>query len=340
MFPVDQGFYMPAEWHPKGRTFMEFPVREIVWSNISEARVAYATVANAISEFEPVTMIVKSEKIDKARALCNSSVQLLELEHDDSWMRDNGPTFVINDKHEIAGVSWQFNAWGEKYTPYANDNLLANRLLEHLNIPAFNVDIILEGGAIHVDGQGTLITTKECVLNNNRNKNITCEKLEEYFYRYLNIKKVIWLNKGLYGDETDGHVDNVACFVAPGHVVIQAPSDKNDPNYPNFVENLAILKETTDCNDKPLEITIIPQPPQILYQGVPLTLSYINYYLVNGGLILPTFGGVATDTDNNAKSILQELFPERKIIPVNSLEIIKGGGNIHCITQQMPNPIL
>jgi agmatine deiminase len=330
-------FYMPAEWHKKQRTFIEFPVREDVWPDINQARISYANIANIISEFEPVTIISKADIAHIARDLCNPNVEILALPHDDSWVRDNGPTFVINKNHEIAGVSWNFNAWGEKYTPYNQDNTLANRLLDHLGIKAIHANVTLEGGAIHVDGQGTLITTKECILNPNRNKNITQAEFEDIFNKYLGVKKVIWLESGLYGDETDGHVDNVACFVAPEHVVIQGTSDKDDPNYNRFMENLAILKNATDVNNKKLTITVIEQPPARFFNGERLTLSYINYYLVNGGVIVPVFGAEASESDDKAINILKDLFPNRKVVAADGSEIIKGGGNIHCITQQMPS---
>ena len=337
--PRDYGFYMPAEWHPKQRTFMEWPQRIQAWPDgLDAAKQAYAMVANKISEFEPLTMLVTQDAEHEIRKMCSSGITTIVMEHDDSWMRDNGPTFVINDHHEIAGISWQFNAWGEKYIPYNNDNNVANALLDNLKTRTFNADIILEGGAIHVDGQGTLITTKECVLNKNRNKNITTGQLENIFAEYLGIKKVIWLEYGLYGDETDGHVDNVACFTRPGQIIIQGTADKSDPNYSRYISNVNTLRNSTDANGNKIEILTLEQPPLRMYKNERLTLSYINYYLVNGGLILPVFGGDATQSDNNAIGILQDLFPNRVIVPVDGQEIIKGGGNIHCITQQMPKP--
>ncbi len=337
-YPTEAGFYMPAEWHKKQRTFMEWPVRKTAWKNLfPEAQKAYANVANKISEFEPLSMIVSKELENKARKLCSSTIDIISLEHDDSWMRDNGPTFVINDKKEIAGISWQFNAWGNKYIPYENDAKVATNLLNLLNIKNFKSNIILEGGSIHVDGLGTLITTEECLLNPNRNPSLSKTEIEDVLMKYLGIKKIIWLKKGLFGDETDGHIDNVATFVKPHVIAIQSCNDINDPNYSIYKENLNILENATDALGKKFEIISIPQPPITYYNNERLTLSYINYYLVNGGVILPVFGDSAQKTDKIAVGILQELYPNRNIIQVDGSFIIRGGGNIHCITQQMPH---
>lgn len=338
VFPVEGNFYMPAEWHPKQRTFMEWPVRADAWQELlAEAKKAYANVALAIAEFEPVTMIAGSQWIAEARHLCGKQIELIGIEHDDSWMRDNGPTFVINNKNEIAGISWHFNAWGEKYLPYINDAKVASTLLATLNIREFKANFILEGGSIHVDGEGTLLTTEECLLNQNRNPQLSRAEIEEALKNYLGVKKIIWLKKGLFGDETDGHVDNVATFVRPGVVIMQSCSDRDNQNYANYRENLAILQNVTDAKGRKLDIMTIPQPPIAYYNKERLTLSYINYYPVNGGIILPVFGGTARDADSNAAAILQEAYPDRKIVKVDGSTIIRGGGNIHCITQQMPS---
>ncbi len=338
VFPVKENFYMPAEWHLKQRTFMEWPIQHYVWQELlSKAKQAYVNVARAIAEFEPVTIVVNAKHETEARKLCGSQIDLICIEHDDSWMRDNGPTFVINN-HEIAGISWRFNCWGDKkHLPYDNDAKVASTLLKALAIREFKADIVLEGGSIHVDGQGTLLTTEECLLNPNRNPHLFRSQIEEVLNHYLGIKKIIWLKKGLFGDETDGHIDNVATFIKPGLVVMQSCADKADPNHAIYQENLAILKNATDAKGNKIEIVTIPQPPICYYNNARLTLSYINYYPVNGGIILPVFGGTARDSDHNAAAILQELYPDRKIVPVDGSIIIRGGGNIHCITQQMPS---
>jgi len=327
---------MPAEWQIKQRTFIEWPVREMIWgNNMHQAQLAYANVANKISEFEPVTLIVNARSAALARKMCSNRIEFMLIKHDDSWFRDNGPTFVVNN-HDLAGICWKFNAWGEKYTPFDQDKIVAQQLLDQLKIKKYQAHIVLEGGSIHVDGQGTLLTTRECLLNPNRNPNITSQEIEDTLKNYLGIKQIIWLNKGLWGDETDGHIDNVACFTDVGKIVMQSCYTENDPNYLIFKENQNILKNSLDARGKKLEIVEIEQPPPRYLHNKRLTLSYINYYLVNDGVILPVFGTEATKYDKNAESILAEIYPKRKIVPLDGSIIIQGGGNFHCITQQMP----
>lgn len=335
--PKSLNYKMPAEWHKKQRTFMEWPERNEIWiSGMEEAYVAYSNVANKISEFEPVSMIVSPDYITIAKKMLSSDVSIIEMHHDDSWMRDNGPTFIINDKNELAGIKWNFNAWGNKYKGYEKDNKVAEELLEILNIKMFKPDIIMEGGSFHTDGEGTLITNEECLLNRNRNPSLTKENIENYLKDYLGVEKIIWLKKGLYGDETDGHIDNFAAFVHPSEVIIQSCSDKDDPNHEIYIENLNILRDALDAKGRKFTIHEIEQPEKLIFKRRRLTLSYINYYLVNKGVILPVFGNISKKNDINAQNILQEIYPDRKIITIDGIPIVKGGGNVHCITQQMP----
>lgn len=337
MIPRELGFRMPAEWENRARTFMEWPVREELWPDgFEDARRGYSKVAKAIAEFEEVVMITRPDLINNAKEMCGEKIKVVPIEQDDSWMRDNGPTFIVNNNNEIAGINWEFNSWGEKYIPYDKDNEVAKKVLELFKVPKYNAPLILEGGSIHVDGQGTLLTTKQCLLNKNRNPNLSQSEIEDILKKYLSIDKFIWLKHGLYGDETDGHVDNVACFGKPGVIVIQVCNDKNDPNYDITLENLKILENTTDAKGRKLEIIKIEQPPVRYLNGQRLTLSYLNYYPVNGGIIVPTFGQDAKDTDKKAIETLQKIYPDRKIVPIDGMPIIKGGGNVHCITQQMP----
>lgn len=331
-------YTMPPEWNSHACTFLEWPAREEIWQDyFVESCKAYADVAKAIAKFESVVMIVNKDTKFQAAHYCGSDIKLLEIPHDDSWMRDNGPTFVMNKKGELAGINWKFNAWGEKYYPFENDNKVTSHLLNELNIPCFDAPIILEGGSIHVDGEGTLLTTEECLLNPNRNPHLSKEAIEYILMDYLNVEKIIWLKKGLFEDETDGHVDNMACFAKPGTILIQTCSDPNDPNYEISKENIDILKNSTDAKGRPFEIVEIEQPP-IMYEGSRrLSLSYINFYFTNGGIIVPTFGGICEEADENALNILQNVFPDREIVAINGLPIVRGGGNIHCITQQMPS---
>lgn len=330
-------FWMPPEWHEKQRTFMEWPARRAIWDiGIDQAKKAYANVANAISEFEPLTMIINKGEEREAEKLLSSQVDLIEIPHDDSWFRDNGPTFIFHEK-KLSAVYWKFNAWGEKFLPYDKDAGVASKLLDHLNVKGDKADIVMEGGSFHVDGCGTLLTTKECLLNPNRNKNLSQSQIESELSRFLGVENFIWLNRGVFGDEdTDGHVDNMACFVNESMIVIQSSYDSNDDNYPRFNENLGILRRVNSHLSKKYEIVEIEQPPARFIGEKRLALSYINYYPVNGGIILPVFGDEAKKYDRNAEAKLREYYPGRKIVPIDGSAIITGGGNIHCITQQMP----
>jgi agmatine deiminase len=334
----DNHFFMPAEWEIHERTLIEWPVKEsLVWTdNYTEVCKGYAEVVNKISEQEAVTLIVNEKEAADAEKMCGSSAEILKLPHNDAWCRDNGPTFLWNKEKKLCGVNWKFNAWGEKYIPYDLDNEVAPKVLNHLNVPVINAPIVLEGGSIHVDGEGTLLTTEQCLLNKNRNSHLTRAQIEDTVKEYLQVEQIIWLKRGLYGDETDGHIDNIACFAKPGTVLLQTCYDKNDPNYEITLENLDILKNATDAKGRKLEIIEIPQPPIRYYNEIRLTLSYLNFYFVNGGIILPVFGEDAAAADKQAEEILQRVFPERKIIKVDGMPLIKEGGNVHCITQQMP----
>ncbi|QHQ61699.1 agmatine deiminase [Anaerocolumna sedimenticola] len=335
---VENNFFMPAEWEKHERTLIEWPVKEsLVWTdNYEEVCKGYAAVVKAISGFEKVTILVNQNDGEEVRELCKTYAEILEIPHDDAWCRDNGPTFIINKENELKGINWKFNAWGEKYKPYDLDDKVAGEVLNHYKVPVLNVPIVLEGGSIHVDGEGTLLTTRQCLLNPNRNPNLSQKEIEQKVKSALNVEKVIWLNQGLFGDETDGHVDNIACFAKPGTVLIQTCKDKNDPNYEITMENLDILKNETDAKGRKLDIMEIPQPPVRYYKDIRLTLSYLNFYLVNNGIILPVFGDDAKETDQLTYDILKKVFPDRKIVKVDGMPLIKEGGNVHCITQQMP----
>ncbi|MDR3597326.1 agmatine deiminase family protein [Clostridium sp.] len=339
MYPKDLNYKMPAEWTTHERTFISWPVRESMCfpENHESVCLGYAEYINAISEFEPVTVIVNPKDLNHVQKLFQASnIEFLPIDHSDAWLRDNGPTFIKDEKDNLAGVNWHFNAWGGKYAPWDLDDKVAPKILQHFNIKKFDAPFILEGGSIHIDGEGTLITTEECLLNPNRNPNLTKEQLEDYLKQYLNIEKVIWLKNGLDGDETDGHVDNIACFAAPGKIIIQTCDDADDENYRITLENLEILKNSTDARGRNFEIIPIGQPPRAEYEGQRLTLSYLNFYFVNGGIILPIFGGTAEESDKMAKKVLSETFPNRKVRTVDGMTVIKEGGNVHCTTQQMP----
>ena len=334
----DTGFNMPAEWAEHERTLISWPVRSsLVWpDNSNEVAGGYAQVARAIAEFEPVTVLVGADTAEEAQHLCGNGVEFLTVPHNDAWCRDNGPTFLVSEDGRRSAVRWQFNAWGGKYADFDLDNRVAETVLNHFGVPFYASPLILEGGSIHTDGDGTLLTTRECLLNKNRNPALSPALIESELKSALGVSKIIWLNRGLFGDETDGHVDNAACFTRPGVILMQTCRDPSDPNFEITQENLEILKNETDARGRALRIIEVPQPPARFYRDARLTLSYLNFYLVNGGVILPVFGGDASETDAAAAAILRDAFPGRRVRTVDGMPLVKEGGNVHCVTQQMP----
>ena len=340
MNPKDLNYSMPPEWAEHTRTFISWPVQSSMvypdsYESVSQG---YAQIALAIAEFEPVAIVVNPDDIDRVKVLVDApNIELIPIPHNDAWFRDNGPTFVVNGAGEVAGVNWRFNAWGGKYAPWDLDDQVAPQILTRYGVRQFDAPLVMEGGSLHVDGEGTLITTEECLLNPNRNPELTREQIEEQLMTFLNVSKVIWLKNGLSGDETDGHVDNIACFAAPGKVIMQVCDDPEDDNYAITQENLRILSKATDAQGRKLEVIPIQQPPYASYEDNRLTLSYLNFYFVNDGIVLPVFGGAAEETDRLAEKVLGETFPDRRIRKVDGMAIIREGGNVHCTTQQMPS---
>ena len=342
MYPINLNYKMPAEWVKHTRTYISWPVQASMCypEDFDAVCLGYVEIIEAIAEFEPVTVVVNPVDADESETLArlfrNDRIEGLAIEHNDAWLRDNGPTFLVNDVGEVAGVNWHFNAWGGKYAPWDLDDQVAPQLLNHVGLKRFDAPLVMEGGSLHVDGEGTLLTTEECLLNPNRNPELTREQIEAELKKFLNIRKVVWLKNGLDGDETDGHVDNIACFAAPGKILIQVCDDPEDANYAITQENLKILGGVTDAQGRKFEIIPIQQPPKLVDKDARLTLSYLNLYFVNGGIILPVFGGKAGETDRLAEQVLGKLFPERRIRTVNGMAVIREGGNVHCTTQQMP----
>jgi len=340
---------MPAEWYPRTATLMAWPVRAEAWlDGLDQARDGFTEVAAAIAEFEPLVMVARGQAdasgyvaAADARRRLGKNVEIWELPQDDSWIRDNGPTFLVDARGRRAGVNWRFNAWGRKYDPFDADDALAARILDRLGLRRFDAPLVLEGGSIHVDGQGTLLTTAQCLLAANRNPGLSREQIESLLRDYLGVDSLVWLEQGLFGDETDGHVDNVACFVEPGLVALQVAGNTDSANYAAMERNAAILAAATDAAGRPLQVVRIPEPPVRSCRGETLALSYINYYPVSGGLVVPVFGRDGSAdlrrADDRALGILADLYPDRKIRTIDGMKIIKGGGNVHCITQQIPS---
>lgn len=332
--PGKSGFRLPPEWSRHDRCWMAWPCRKALWDDgLNAAADAYAAVARAIARFEPVTMVAPPDRAADARTLCGPDVTVEVQPLDDSWMRDIGPTFLCNGAGDIAGVAWRFNAWGEKYSSFSEDAALAGRLLDQLNVRRYDAPWVLEGGAFHGDGEGTLIVTESVLLNNNREGPTTRAEMEAVLEEWLGIRKVIWLPAGLAEDETDGHVDNVACFTGPGNLLALVTPTPDDPNHATLRRNLAVLESETDASGRPLKVTAIEQPTQRDDAGRPLPASYINFYVANGGIVMPKF---AIGHDAAAAAIVQAAFPDRELVQVDARAIVRGGGGIHCITQQQP----
>ena len=354
--PKSDGFRMPGEYEPHAGCWMLWPERPDNWRwGGKPAQQAFAAVAAAIGDFEPVTMGVSAGQFRNARSLLPPSLRVVEMSSNDSWMRDCGPTFVISNMGAVRGVDWEFNAWGGLtgglYFPWDLDEQVAQKVLEIERLERYQADFVLEGGAIHVDGQGTLLTTAECLLNPNRNPQLSQPELEEKLRQYLGVEKVIWLERGVYADETSGHVDNLCCFIRPGVVALTWTDDPADPQYAISCQAYEQLMSTTDARDRRLEVRKLHQPGPLFITagesagvdavagtqprppGARLAGSYVNFYIANGGVVVPTFDD---PQDRPALQTLQELFPERKVTGVPAREILLGGGNIHCITQQQP----
>jgi agmatine deiminase len=326
---------MPAEWAPHERCLMAWPTRAELWEGYEAPACAeYAATANAIAAFEPVTMVVRPGQRAQARAACSAAVDLLELPLDDSWLRDSGPIFVLDEHGRRCGVDFQFNAWGGKCPDYDNDAAISTALLSALGIRRIASDMVLEAGSITVDGEGTLITTEQCLLNENRNPHMSRAEIEAELRRTLGISRVIWLRHGAFEDwGTDGHVDGVCTYARPGVVLAQTCEDEANPNHVLMAENLEILHAARDAKGRALEVIELPQLPYFDLDGRTIAASYPNFYLANGAVIVPT---ASHRLDADALAIIARTFPDREIVGVPSRIIAFGGGGTHCITQQLP----
>lgn len=329
---------MPAEWEPHERTLLQWPERASLVhpDNYDQVCAGYEETIRAIQAFEKVGLVVQPEEMALLKKRLGNEVDLYPIAHNDGWARDSVPTIVYELDGTRLGVNWAFNAWGEKYIPYDLDDALGADLLQLLQIKEERAALVLEGGSIHSDGEGTILTTRECLLNPNRNPTMSQDQIEAALRHHVGAEKMVWLDKGLDGDETDGHIDNIACFAAPGMVLLQTCQDPLDPNYAITRSAIDMLNSQTDAKGRPFQIIEIPQPPKATYRGKRATLSYLNFYFVNDGIVLPIFGGEAQETDDQALHILADVFPRRRIAPVNGWALVKEGGNVHCITQQIP----
>jgi agmatine deiminase len=325
------GFRMPAESAPHERTLMAWPTRLELWEDgLEQAKADYAEIARAIAAFEPVLMVAPEGGAAEVRDRCGDGVEVVELPIDDSWIRDSGPIFVTASDGRRAGVDFGFNGWGEKFLPYDRDDALPRALLAHLGIDRIEASMVLEGGSIAVDGEGTLITTEQCLLNPNRNPELDRGDIERLLGDHLGVETVIWLPHGLVDDhDTDGHVDNVAAFVRPGAVMLQTVSDPASPDYERTRENREVLEA---CE---IEVIELDELPTTEVRGRPGVVPYLNYYVVNGAVMVPVLGD-DPDRDAGVLARIGAAYPGREVVPVPGGMLAEGGGGVHCITQQVP----
>ena len=326
---------MPAEWEPHERCLMAWPARAELWgASMDAARADYATVARTIAEHEPVLMVARPEDAADAAARCGEGIDILELPLDDSWLRDSGPVFVDDGASGLVGVDFDFNAWGRKFAPYDADAALARRLLERLGVPCEHAPLVIEGGALSVDGEGTLITTEAVVLNPNRNPGLSRRAAEALLGEHLGVEKVIWLAGGLVEDrDTDGHVDNVAQFIGPGRVLAQTVEDPDDPDHAGLQDNLARLRAARAARGRPLEVIEMPLLPRFREGERSVAAPYVNLYLANGAAIVPVGG---RKEDKPALALLDAALPGREVVAVPGDLLALGGGGVHCVTRQQP----
>lgn len=354
-------FYMPAEYAPHEGTLLIWPVRPGSWPHGGRAaQHAFCRIMEALLPGERVWLLADRDHLAEARAAAPAGVEVLELESDDAWARDVGPTFLIDGRGNRLGVDWQFNAWGGEvdglYAHWEKDDAVAARFCRYLGDPVRDArPFVLEGGSIHADGEGTILTTERCLLSAGRNPEMTKAEIEAKLLDTLGAEKVIWLPRGIYHDETNEHVDNICCFVGPAQVALAWTDDENDPQYPLSRACEAALQAATDARGRPFTIHRLPIPKtpitvreedltgyvfeegeDVRDVGERLAASYVNFYIGNGVVLVPQFGD---DHDEQALEILGSLFPTRKAVPIPARDILLGGGNIHCITQQVPLPV-
>jgi agmatine deiminase len=325
---------MPAEWAPHERTWMAWPHREELWGDkLAAMQAGYADVINAIAAFEPVTVLAVPEEVDHCHNRVSGNATVLPVDLNDAWMRDIGPNFVLDDQGNLAASIYHFNAWGKKYDQWGRDAAIGHRIAEYLGIRTFSSTIFMEGGGVSVDGEGTLITSEQCVLNPNRNPGLDKDAAELAFRESLGVERVLWCPGDPDDIETDGHIDGIACFVEPGKVLVEVSPAKDTERYDNMQANLQAYEGAIDAKGRKLEVVTIEEAHEAERTNEIYASSYINFYVANDAVIMPAFG---IDRDRDARDTIANLFPDREIVQVDIRGIAPGGGGIHCITQQQP----
>ena len=364
--PLEDGFYFPAEWEPHEATWLTYPHSDDSFpGKLEEVYPFYMRFVAEITKSEKVRINVPTKFKDQLiRQLyeANVKVELVEIferESNDVWCRDHGPAYVVKDvvcsnpsllvhpplsgsrpltglERRKAIVDWEFNAWGNKY-PHEADNLIASAIAADFSLPVYRPGIVMEGGAVEFNGQGTLLTTRACLLNQNRNPHLNQQQIEEYLRNYYGVQQIIWLNDGIAGDDTNGHIDDITRFADADTIITTIETDKNDVNYVHLKENLEILRNIRLLDGRQPNIVELPMPVPVIHNGQRLPASYANFYITNDAVIVPTF---RCRQDDIAMQILSTCFVNRRVVGIDSTDIVWGLGSFHCLSQQEPSTSL
>jgi len=343
MTPRQLGYYFPAEFDKHVATWLSWPHKEASWpGKIHTIYPYYCQFIKELTQGEMVHINVCDDAMMDfaAQSLMEAGVNQDRLRFylhptNDAWCRDHGPAFLINPKaaQQKVIVDWNYNAWGNKYPPYDLDDVIPTLIGKTMNIPVYHPGIIMEGGSVDFNGKGTLITSSCCLLNKNRNAHLDQAGIETYLMDYYGVEQVLWIKEGIIGDDTDGHIDDTVRFVNEDTVITVVEENKQDENYQLLQDNLSDLKKMRLLNGKQLNIVELPMPDEVIYEEQRLPASYANFYIANGSVIVPTF---RSDKDEKALGIIAACFPERKVVGIDSTEIIWGLGSFHCLSQQEP----
>ncbi len=341
--PRQLGFRMPAEWHPHQATWLAWPTDPKTWpERLPQVERIFIQMIGHLTPGEQVCLLVDdAETEQRVRQLliraqiAVSNVRFFVVPTADAWIRDYGPNFLIRNQGQppLAYNDWGFNAWGNKYPELLIDDRIPAQLAEHLQVPRFTPGLILEGGSIDVNGRGTVLTTEQCLLNPNRNPGLSRPQIEALLQAFLGVEQVVWLGEGIAGDDTDGHIDDIARFVSPDTILCSLERDPHDPNFQLLQENWKRLRAACSPSGAPFRVVALPTPAPIADGENRLPASYANFYIANQVVLLPTFGD---PNDRVAQEILQRLFPNRKVVGIGSEPLVWGLGAIHCVTQQQP----
>ncbi len=333
--PRTLGFFLPAEAAPHAATWLAWPEGDELWMGwLERVRQEVAALVNTIARFEPVHLLVASDAVlADAQRRVGHNVFFFRVPYSDVWVRDSGPIFLVNDKEEVLLTDWEFNGWGNQFSSQP-DNDIPRSIAQHLGCAAASAGIVLEGGSIEPDGQGTILSTEQCLLSMERNPHLSRTQIEERLREYLGIDRILWLKSGLQNDHTDGHVDTLARFIDSNRVLAVACEDSAHGDYAATQENIDILRSSRGSEGSPLSVIELPLPKNAIeFDGYDLPASYANYYVCNGAVIVPQYGD---PNDPVALGILRELYPDREIIGLSARAVVTGGGAFHCLTQHQP----